>query len=497
MPKVPNAKLASIRKWINPYNISGEVFKVLNNTTVFCQHCQKPVKAEKKFQIDQHTKSFFHEQFLNKSSSKQTFVREASRSIENQSQFFKEFCSTLISSNILLHKIQNKNFKSFLEKYTNTHIPDESTLRKNYLNQCYTDVLQNIREYIGSSYIFFSIDETTDPRGKYIANFTVGKLNADSPSKSYLLTSKVLEKTNNSTIAQFVNNSLKLLWPEGNNDDKVLLMLSDAAPYMTKAAQNLKPFYSNLVHVTCVAHDIHRIAEKIIDSFRDINDLIYNGKKVFSKAPYRIQLYKEMLPNTPLPPKPIITRWVTWLESAFFYADHFEEFKNVIENLEDDAKSIQNCKSILNKLHVKYDLAYIRKHFLCIVESIKKLETSNLSLVDSLKIVEQVENSVNELPTNENSLIIKTKCKNVLNKNKGLMIFKKISNILQSDSANFNDLSVSNYSPDILANFKYAPITCVDVERSFSSYKYILTDLHHSFTEINMEHTLITYCFSN
>ena len=94
-------------------------------------------------------------------------------------------------------------------------------------------------------------------------------------------------------------------------------MLSDAAPYMTKAARNLKPFYSKLVHVTCVGHGIHRIAEKIIDTFSDINDLINNGKKVFSKAPYRIQLYKEMKPNTHLPPQPIITRWGTWLESAF------------------------------------------------------------------------------------------------------------------------------------------------------------------------------------
>ncbi|KAF0761940.1 DUF659 domain-containing protein [Aphis craccivora] len=109
---------------------------------------------------------------------------------------------------------------------------------------------------------------------------------------------------------------------EGNNDDKVLLILSDAAPYMTKAAHNLKLFYSNLVHVTCVAHGIHRIAEKIIDTFSDINDLINNGKKVL----------------------------------------------------------------------------------------------------------------------------------------------KEISKILQGDSDNFNDLSVPNYSPDILANFKYAPITSVDVE---------------------------------
>jgi len=73
-----------------------------------------------------------------------------------------------------------------------------------------------------------------------VATFIVGKLNADSLSKSYLLTSKVLEKPNNSTTAQFVNNFLKLLWPEGDNDDKVLFMLSDAAPYMMKAAQNKK-----------------------------------------------------------------------------------------------------------------------------------------------------------------------------------------------------------------------------------------------------------------
>lgn len=71
----------------------------------------------------------------------------------------------------------------------------------------------------------------------------------------------------------------------------------------------------------------------------------------------------------------------------------------MIENLEDNAKCIQNCKSIFNKFNVKYDLAYIKANFLCIVESIKKLETSNLSLVDSLKILEQVENSVNELST--------------------------------------------------------------------------------------------------
>jgi len=96
-----------------------------------------------------------------------------------------------------------------LEKYTHLQIPDESTLRKNYVFKCYSDIFKKIRENIGSSFIYFCIDETTDPRGKYIANFIVGKLNLDSPSKSYLLPSKVLEKTNN-TISKFVNECLRV-----------------------------------------------------------------------------------------------------------------------------------------------------------------------------------------------------------------------------------------------------------------------------------------------
>jgi len=43
---------------------------------------------------------------------------------------------------------------------------------------------------------------------------------------------------------------------------------------MVKVAKNLKPFYFNLIHVTCAAHGIHRIAENIVDIFHKINDLI-------------------------------------------------------------------------------------------------------------------------------------------------------------------------------------------------------------------------------
>ncbi|KAF0749517.1 Uncharacterized protein FWK35_00024950 [Aphis craccivora] len=39
---------------------------------------------------------------------------------------------------------------------------------------------------------------------------------------------------------------------------------------MVKAAKNLKPFYSNLIHVTCAAHGIHWVVEKIMGIFHEI-----------------------------------------------------------------------------------------------------------------------------------------------------------------------------------------------------------------------------------
>jgi hypothetical protein len=48
--------------------------------------------------------------------------------------------------------------------------------------------------------------------GRFVANLIVGKLDPEAPSKSFLIFSKVLEHTNHSTVARFVNDGLKVLW---------------------------------------------------------------------------------------------------------------------------------------------------------------------------------------------------------------------------------------------------------------------------------------------
>jgi hypothetical protein len=137
----------------------------------------------------------------------------------------------------------------------------------------------------------------------------------------------------------------------GGNDEKVLLMLSDAAPYMTKTGDTLKVFYPNLIHVTCVAHMMNKVAEKVREMFSNVNKLISNLKKVFLKAPYHVQVHKEILPNVPISPESVLIRWGTWLEAVVFNCNNFEGLKNVIDKLSEE-KSSFSIEKYKNMLHL-------------------------------------------------------------------------------------------------------------------------------------------------
>jgi hypothetical protein len=163
--------------------------------------------------------------------------------------------------------------------------------------------IKKIQEDISENYIWISVDETTDVKGRYIANMIVGKLTQEEAGNSHLLASKELEKTNHKTIVNFVDDSLSksvkfnlfffyfkcpvslgILYAEGVKKDKVLLFLSDAAPYMKKAGEVLQIFYQNMIHVTCLAHGLHRICETIREEFPAVNKLISSTKKVEIKT---------------------------------------------------------------------------------------------------------------------------------------------------------------------------------------------------------------------
>jgi len=173
----------------------------------------------------------------------------------------------------------------------------ESTLRKTYVDDCYNETMDCIRKSITRKKIWVSIDETIDVEGRFIVNVIVGTLLVEGPSEIFLLASEVLEKAKFSTIAKLFDSSMFLLWPDGIQHNNVLLFLSDAAPYMIKAGTAIKALYSKMVHVTCLAHAMHRIAEKIRGKFPGVDKLISRVKQVFLKAPSRTMLFRTEAPG--------------------------------------------------------------------------------------------------------------------------------------------------------------------------------------------------------
>jgi hypothetical protein len=113
-----------------------------------------------------------------------------------------------------------------------------------------------------------------------------------------------------------------------------------------------------------------------------------------------------------------------------------------------------------------------------------------LKLKDSLAIVKTAVNSL-EVLTGAKGLIFKDKINSVVAKNPGLAILQQVNGVLQGEIV---DLP-SNMSYGEAAELRYCPIVSVDVERSFSTYKYVFSDRRTSFTEVNLEKTLVINSF--
>ena len=96
----------------------------------------------------------------------------------------------------------------------------------------------------------------------------------------FLLACEEISVVNHTTVACVFNDAMHILWPGGVKYDNVLL-LTDAAPYMIKAGEGLAVSYPKMIHVTCVAHALHRVCETIRVLYSNVDKLIANAKKSF------------------------------------------------------------------------------------------------------------------------------------------------------------------------------------------------------------------------
>lgn len=74
-----------------------------------------------------------------------------------------------------------------------------------------------------------------------------------------------------------------------------------------------------LLHLKCLAHGLHNVADDIRNHFEKANKLIISYKNFFKNASKRKKILKEKCPSLTAVPSPIFTRWGTFLRAAEYY----------------------------------------------------------------------------------------------------------------------------------------------------------------------------------
>jgi len=236
MPKVRSSlrvKLFKVVKDHKEFTTDGQ--------TLYCKECDKRITFDHSHgshYITSHLNSKIHQENCKlKSRNKQTLLLNSLENAENSKltndTFNLELTSALVKSGIPLFKINNPALKEFFENKMKRKMPDESTLRKNCVPPLYDSAIEEIRKVIGFNPIYLIVDETTDSCSRYVLNILVGPLNGN-PHKPMLFWCKFLEKTNNITVSQNVNDALRVLWPENIEYEKLWLVVTDQASYMLR-----------------------------------------------------------------------------------------------------------------------------------------------------------------------------------------------------------------------------------------------------------------------
>lgn len=116
-----------------------------------------------------------------------------------------------------------------------------------------------------------------------------------------------------------------------------------------------------MVYAICLAYAYHKVAKLFCRKFNNVDGLVLNIKKVFLKSLSRLDIFKTEVYYISLPPVPITTRWVMWLESAFYYFYNFASIQNLLSKLNPDyAILIEKSIIILVELRLKFNIYLVR-----------------------------------------------------------------------------------------------------------------------------------------
>ena len=236
------------------------------------------------------------------------------------------------------------------------------------------------------------IDETTSSDGRCVANVIIGILTSYESRKSFLVNCVDLEgKFNHQKICGVIDDAIKMIWHDNFDKEKLLLFITDGASYMKTAGKCLKAFYPKVIHVTCMAHLVNRLAAFIRMEDVLTDKFIAKNKKIFTKSRSRIEKFKEFAPEISLPLKPVITRWSTWLDAAFYCAKNYDKIAQVVNSFDSsEALCIGKVQKLLTQQNLKNELSYLKANFGVLTKIQAAIQRNDLLMSDAFDLIDNL-----------------------------------------------------------------------------------------------------------
>ena len=365
---------------------------------------------------------------------------------QSQNDFTKQVVTAFLVADISLYKLQHSSIKNL---FNSTLEHSESACRKQ-VNDLASQESERIKKLPTRKPIVLQVDES-DVSGQKYVNVLAGLM--EEPNKTYRIACSPLSgNPNSSNICTIVDDWLKEI---GIKLEMFLLLLSDAAKYMLKAGDTLKIIYQRLLHVTCTAHLLHNCAEHMRAHFKATDNLISSIKAATIKNKDRRSLFTAA--GLSAPPQPILTRWSTWLEASFFYAENFHIVKQIVSSFEDSGKLVERAKEAIADQDVFSELRQIFSNYREIAVLIKEITNSSNTIVAAVEAFQNL--CFNDDPCQIKQYI-----------QKRLAAGSDILKIVDGSAS-----KLPEHFPAKVALFQRAQPTSASVERSFLILKNLLS----------------------
>ena len=151
-------------------------------------------------------------------------------------------------------------------------------------------------------------------------NLIIGNL--ENPSEAFLVDVEVFPKSvNGKDFSEFIDDAIR---DYGLKRDHFRLLLTDSVNYMKNCGDRMKVIYSNMRHINCFIHILHKCMLKIKSKFGKVDGLIGAMKMLVHKNPTKKQIFSSIgtIPDS------IITRFGIWLLVALFYAEILKKLRS-------------------------------------------------------------------------------------------------------------------------------------------------------------------------